>query len=392
MPAIAPGQLLGYSLQFPRALLRLLEIRPGGAVGVEINGDVAVFFPEGIILSEEDKSSISGNPLTDHSTNLWKTFYNWCCMVRTDGLSAANMRFVLYTNHPVSENSHVKCLHEAETADAVNSSINNIREFFQRIQPTHDIYRYLNYLLNEGEEIFREIIPRFELVENEDTSEIYTDIRNAIRGKLVRDVHVELMLEFLAGWLQREINEKIARRKPPIVTFDELFHKFTALCQRLRQNALVDLAICNMPAPDNLRAQAEARPTYVRQLEAINVDSNEIIEAVSDFYLADTNRQEWIDKEIIDEEAMKDFQRRLTSFHSNHQQTIRLTQRGASEEERGQLLLYECKKRHESLNDLTPPDGTIQGTYHVLSNEKTLGWHPRWRIIIENNDGAPENE
>ena len=81
MSSEARGQLLGYSLQFPRALLRLLECSPGDAIGIEIMGDVSKFLPGGTVLSEEDKSSISGNALTDKSVNLWKTFYNWSKLI-----------------------------------------------------------------------------------------------------------------------------------------------------------------------------------------------------------------------------------------------------------------------------------------------------------------------
>ena len=392
MSSNAPGQLLGYSLQFPRALLRLLEISPGGAVGIEINGDVSVFFPEGIILSEEDKSSMLGNPLTDRSVNLWKTFYNWCSMLQSEGLSVSNMRFVLYTNHLVNENSFVKWLHEVETTDAINNVVIRIRDFFREIQATHDIHRYLNPLLNDYEAIFREIIPRFELVQNNDTAEIYSDIRVAISSKLVSESYVEPLLERLSGWLQKEINQKIAMKISPIITFDELNHKFSAFFQRLRQAALVDFAINTLPDHDSLKEKAMTKPVYVQQLEGIKAGFDEIIEAVSDFYIADTNRQEWIEREIIDEEAMDDFQKRLVSFHSNHQKTITLTERGASEEVQGQLLLYACKNRHELLNELTPPDKTIPGTYHVLANEKNIGWHPRWETIIANNDGSLGNE
>ena len=75
MKSNATAQLYGYSLQFPRALLRLLEVGEGGAVGIEVVGDVSVFFPNESILTEEDKSSLTTNPLTDKSEKLWKTLF-----------------------------------------------------------------------------------------------------------------------------------------------------------------------------------------------------------------------------------------------------------------------------------------------------------------------------
>ena len=77
MKSNAPGQLLGYTIQFPRALCHLLRSGPGDAVCVEVLGDVATLKPDGGVIAEEDKSSIVGNPLTDKSIDLWKTFSNW---------------------------------------------------------------------------------------------------------------------------------------------------------------------------------------------------------------------------------------------------------------------------------------------------------------------------
>ena len=392
MPSVAPGQLLGYSLQFPRALLRLLEIKPGGAVGIEVCGDVSVFFPEGILLSEEDKSSICCNALTNYSTNLWKTFYNWVALLKEVQRDTDSMRFVLYTNHPVTDAGYAKCLSDAETADAVNGIIHDLHEFLKTISVKHDIFKYLNPLLGSDLEMFKKIIPRFELVVNSNTGEIYNDLRQAIHAKLIPDAYVEYLLDSLSGWLQKEMNCRIAEKKSALISFEEINHRFSVLCQGMRQKQLVDLAVKTIPDFTTLHACAQARPTYVKQLEIINADQAEIIEAVADFYRADTNRQEWIDREIIDEDSMNDFQGRLISFHANMQRNIELTERSSSKEIRGKRLLYTCQARSELLNEQTPPDRTIQGTYHVLSDEKSLGWHPDWENMIDSCNEASINE
>ncbi len=76
MTSNAPGQLLGYAIQIPRALFHLLKADPGDAVCIEVLGDVATITSDGRQILEEDKSSISDNPLTNKSINLWKSFYN----------------------------------------------------------------------------------------------------------------------------------------------------------------------------------------------------------------------------------------------------------------------------------------------------------------------------
>jgi hypothetical protein len=98
MKSNAPGQLLGYALQFPRALYHLLRSGAGDTVSIEVLGDVAIIESSGEVTLEEDKSSIVGNPLTDRSTDLWKTFANWIEIINDKNLDVRKTKFILYCN------------------------------------------------------------------------------------------------------------------------------------------------------------------------------------------------------------------------------------------------------------------------------------------------------
>ena len=146
----APGQLFGYSLQFPRALLRLLQSGIGAKIGVEICGDVSVFFPEGIILTEEDKSSLSRNTLTNTSINLWKTFYNWINSIISNELNSKTDKFILYTNHAVTSNSIVHKLHEAKEPKDIDSVVKLSLNVFGKIEKEQNVFTYKRWLHNDG--------------------------------------------------------------------------------------------------------------------------------------------------------------------------------------------------------------------------------------------------
>jgi hypothetical protein len=98
MDSNAPGQFLGYALQVPRALFHLLKAGPGDIVCVEVIGDVATLTADAHLTSEEDKSSTNNNPLTDKSTDLWKTFYNWIIAIDSGEINIQKVRFILYSN------------------------------------------------------------------------------------------------------------------------------------------------------------------------------------------------------------------------------------------------------------------------------------------------------
>ena len=68
-----PGQYLGYSLQATRFLVHLLEADPGWTISLEVFEDVGVETIEGNKTAEQVKSTLIGNPVSNHAIDFWKT-------------------------------------------------------------------------------------------------------------------------------------------------------------------------------------------------------------------------------------------------------------------------------------------------------------------------------
>ena len=62
----------------------------------------------------------------------------------------------------------------------------------------------------------------------------------------------------------------------------------------------------------------------------------------------------------------------------NSKKTIDITNASLDPCKKGQLLYAGCKNRQQTIGDKEPPARTIAGTYHLLSDTPTLGWHPGW--------------
>jgi hypothetical protein len=390
MNSTAAGQLFGYSLQFPRALLRLLEADVGAKVGIEVCGDVAVFFPEGGVLSEEDKSSLTGNALTNLSSNLWKTFYNWINAINAGEMNPECDRFVLYTNHPVTKDSLVLKFHDASN-DSLENIINKVNKALAAVKKGHDLFDYKDLVLNKNLDLFKKIILRFELVSNHRADDVYQDIRRELERIGIEKKEIEWILNALTGWLQKTVMEMIGGHNNAIISKESFLRELRSLQGKIHRRELIDFAVSKMPGRDLLSKQANQRPVYVKQLEHIQLSDDEIIEAVSDYFRADSNRLDWIEQEIINEDDMHDFEGKLCSFHSTKQKTIKLTQSSLPEEFQGKLLLNECQTRQETIAGKAPPDRTIQGSYHVLADEKCLGWHPQWKKLLEHKTKGAQN-
>src|SRR5690348_10998880 len=92
----APGQYLGYSLQQTLFLSLLLQAQKGDTVSLEFFEDVGVERESGERVAAQVKSALEGNPVSDRSVGLWKTFSNWIDAVKDGTLPPKTTTFWIY--------------------------------------------------------------------------------------------------------------------------------------------------------------------------------------------------------------------------------------------------------------------------------------------------------
>jgi len=380
MDSNAPGQFLGYALQVPRALFHLLKAGPGDIVCVEVLGDVTTLTADAHVISEEDKSSINSNPLTNKSTDLWKTFSNWITALNNDEINIQKTVFIIYTNQS-GRSGVVNTFHSATTKKEAQNAIAEAKKLLEDIDKDHDIWKYYDFVVHQNEELLAEVIQKFELQIGLGAG--YEEVRNELVRKHLPTSQISFLLNTISGWLQKELTEKIAARQPARIRWEDFDRQVKVLFDRARRLELIDFTLQEPIEESDIQQQVKVRPCYLKQLDAIDCDVDDTLEAVSDFLRAKVNRDKWIEGEIIDEIIASDFQKRLISFWSNHKKRIELTQKDLNEKELGQLLLSDCKTRQEKIRDMDPPHSTIAGTYHALADEPVLGWHPNWDNLFQ---------
>ena len=375
MKSNAAGQLLGYSLQFPRALFHLLTCSPDDSVSIEVFGDVATQKNDNSLITEEDKSSVVSNPITNKSTDLWKTFYNWIKAINDGEINVDVTKFILYCNKS-GQHGIVDEFSSSANKDAATAAIKYEKDKLADIKKGHAIWEYYDYVINDNENILLGLIERFELQIGEGAS--YDGLREELRKKHIAPSQLEFVLDGLSGWLQMDILTKIAANNNAIISWKEFDHKFQVLFDRSRKRELIDFTLHSLPEGEEIDSQIKIRPTYIKQLDIIGMNDDDVVRAVSDYLRADINRARWIENEIIDEDIAQDFENKLSAYWENQKRKIGITESRLSEQDRGQLLYSSCMARSETIRDMSPPDSTISGTYHALADNPVLGWHPDW--------------
>jgi hypothetical protein len=371
----APGQVLGYGLQFPRVLYHLLRCEPEDKVAIEVIGDVATIAASSLI-TEEDKSSQVGNPITDLSTDLWKTFYNWIGLINDKKIDIAKTKFVLFVNQK-GRTGIVNTFDKAATLAQAKEALDKAKKkISKKINDKHDIWPYYDNLINKNEDALIQLITNFELQISQGGGS--DAVKKEIRKKHIPETQIDFIQENLSGWVQKTILERLAKKEDGVISWEEFDKQFQPLFERSRKRELIDFTLTYPPEAGEISKHLKERPVFIKQLEQINATDDEIQDAVKDYLKAKVNRYNWIAKDLIDEDTAIDFQSKLTDFWKNKQRSIAITYKTHEAHERGMLLYSDCRSRQETIKDQHPPSATISGTYHALANTADLGWHPEW--------------
>lgn len=380
----APGQFLGYVLQVPRALFHLLAGGPGDVVCVEVHGDVSSLEEDDKIKTEEDKSSVNSNPLTNKSTDLWKTFHNWIVALKNDELKIKSTSFILYTNK-AGRPGIVNKFDSAKTKEEAQNAIDKAKDLLKEIKPDHEIWEYYNYVMNENEEQLVEVIQKFDLQVG--SSSGFKEVDKELVKKHIDSKLVDSIRNSLLGWILDQLTHRIANKQLAKITWEDFDKYIKVTFHRLRSNDLLDFTLIEPITEEEIEGQLKIKPFYLKQLDAIELDSDDNIKAVSDFLRAKVNREKWIESGIMDEYVAREFQEKLCDFWGNEKKRIEITELSKDVKDKGKLLYLGCMQRQQMIRDVDPPAATISGTYHALADEPVLGWHLDWEdLFLKNKD------
>lgn len=379
MPTAA-GQLLGYQLQLQRALVHLLQSGRGSSVSVEVTGDVAVLLSSGGNIEEEDKSSLNSNPVTDKSTDLWKTFYNWINALNDGSVNTKGTKFVLYSNHEGNKGI-VDKLSSAQSLEEINTCVIEVERLFWALEASHSIHSYLSCIMG-NKEAFKSIIQSFEFIVGSKTGSV--EIKQILSDMiLVSQYHVDYVHDELVGWITNFVMTKIACRELAVIPWEEYHDRFLVLFERVRARELIDFTKEYAAEHEEVREQFKAYPRYLEQLQIIDIESHEQVLAVSDFLRRKINTDKWIESELIDEASALEFEEGLRSYWNSSLKRLSITEKSLKPEERGQLLYYDCKERQATIGSQPVLSHFVRGTYHNLANDNELGWHESWDDLLE---------
>jgi hypothetical protein len=380
-PSQVPDQYWGYSLQAIRFLQLLLERPSGTVVTLEVFEDVGASHPGGDLASQV-KSALVKNPITDRAVDLWKTFGNWTEAATLGHISARSTIFEIYLARP--RNGRIaSAFHSASSEREAETAIQNAKRVLlgnkiNKASLPAELKTHVNRVFSCDPDTLTQIVRNFRITAA--TQDPISDLRPIVGAKWVRPESVDLVIQHAHGWLKERLDSLLQLRRLAAVSVDEFneeMRKFIPRCDFL--HFVADMA----GRPTVGQVEAERVRTYVRQLDLIDFQDEDTLEAINSYLRACVMRTKLSERGLVHEDSFEEYEEALLSYWRNKKRQNTLTNPAHTGAQLGQLLLSDCCLHLQKLQGLEMPSYFTPGSYHALADVETIGWHPDYKSLLK---------
>ena len=214
-----------------------------------------------------------------------------------------------------------------------------------------------------------------------------TELQKEVRWAVDRKFIVPFLHRLEGWWLQRAVRQLANRNSEPILS-EEVDSQMDDLREQFKRDAL--------PIDDDiLAAEVDAsiyqETIFVRQLQLIGIGAQRILAAIREYFRAFEQRSRWVREDLLLVGELGKYERNLIEEWE--------LVFARAKDELGSSATEELKKKTASevyrwveqnviaiRPNVTEPFVT-RGSFHMLSNELKVGWHPefmdRLRHLLE---------
>lgn len=376
----APGQYLGFALQPVRAFHHLLTCPRGAKVALEHLDDVSVHYSDGTVYLEQTKSALSHNPLADAAVDLWKTFANWVGLVADGKCDAETTRFCLYVA-PCHAGPLSSVLCRAASPEEIANAISAVRKALTKGRKPPRCHEHLAKFLEADEHIQTAIVRGFSIETADDPLAALT----ALLGATISEKDIDVIARSGIGQAKQEFDWLILGGQDAIIDADDFKARFRAFVARNNLPGLL-VSLADRPDPSLIADIASTRPTFVRQLEFVGIDSDEQLRAVSDFLRTSADKADWAERGLIFPGSLDDWDEDLLRRHGLVRGEIEDLHPARTAEERGRFVYRQCARLEPPLEGRAVPGHFVNGSFNDLADRRQLGWHADYKLLLAGGD------
>lgn len=391
----AAAAALGFYYQAFYALVRLLESESDeAAVSVEQLDDVALF-ADGRSLLFQLKHALGSAPpkITLKSVALWKTLKVWADLLPTITLSETTLHLVTVAD--LSSSGSLRALTDEKSARDELAS--DMREEARRVVearalaksnsqqlPFADRFQGCEAYLALSETDQLNLLRRVAIVAGAPN---VTDIEAIVRSRLtlIAVEHRADAAKRLMEWWDLEIVYSLCGKRPRAIVRSELQSKITEIIADIKQETLLpDFETASQPnayQPDGM---------LTRQIDLVSGSKSDLAKAIREEWRARQQRGKWLDERPHLATALHEYDKILVEHWSDtHTKACEECQAQEADAERAAGLRVLRWSHDIAPREIRPlREGWsapyyVRGSYQVLAINLNVGWHPRYRTMLE---------
>lgn len=394
-PHSADASALGFLYQAQYALLRLWNETSFEAVIYLETLDDVVLKSNGQTILEQLKHSLSTKPgaITVASVNLWKTLKAWIDVLPDLDLSKTSLHLVTVAD--ICPTSPLKVL--LDETGSRDELLVALQEEAQRviqeradadakgIKPLPHAQRApgCEAFLNLPNDLLAEILSRIRLKPSQQNiRHIEDELAKTLTSVLAKDQSrvAALMVEW---WNRQIIHAHCGKRDKAIHRF-ELVKRHMEIVADIEHDNLVDYFAAELP-PDTYRSH----PMVENQINLVGGTATWLQRAVTNEWRARESRSRWSTENPTWRERISKYDDRLAEEWSYKHADMCEECDGQPDDvkkKKGNKILswsfYEAPDKIETLAPGVTAPSYIRGTYHILSIDGRVGWHPDYLYLL----------
>ncbi|QDH17375.1 ABC-three component system protein [Swingsia samuiensis] len=391
----ADDAALGFLYQAQYALLRLWNEAVDDAVIYLETLDDVTLESKGETILEQLKHSLSAKPanLTLTSVNLWKTLKAWIDVLPELDLSKTMLYLVTVAD--ISPKSNLICLLD-EAVDRSELLI-DLREEAQRV--LHERQKAEKEgKRNLPHEARVKACQAFLELTHEKQAKILSKIRlkpNQINIRFIEDELAKRLMSVLSKdrqriaqrlveWWNRQIIHAHCGKRTKAINRFELISQYMQSIADVEQDSLVDHFATELP-PETY----QSHPMIVRQIELIDAQQWQERIVINE-WRARESRSRWSTQNPTWREKIVQYDARLIEEWGYKYADMTAACNGLSEDSKrkeGRGLLdwsfYSAPNIIEHLAPSVTSPSYVRGTFHTLSINGDVGWHPDYKRLLD---------
>lgn len=409
----AQSSMLGYFYQPFYALLILLNKDVGecdnAQVYIENIDDIDFQMGNNHLTLYQNKHHIKRQgSISDKSEDLWKTIRIWAERIKNKEIDIDNTTFILTTTVQASTNSIANNL-------SIDKSFRNTQDALEKLlkiskegaenknkrllddnikkHPNEDYYISFDSL---DQNLKTKLVQNIYILDNQPEIEnVQNDIKQILRFSVRRD-QINYFYEKLIGWWFVKVINNIVGNKNIPIAYNELYEKISDISDEFKKDGLpIDYEFDFSDV--TTESLSPEQKNFIKQLNLILVNDNEIANAVIDYYRAYMQRSKWIKEGKIYIGDLNQYEQRLIREWEQVKSKLENTRALITDSDKinlgkdiyfqvGDLKLPICSSGVHSNRGFY----IMRGSYHILSNSLRIGWHPEYLQKLNLNEKQGE--